>query len=112
MVTVDGLFQKSFPHMAAVLLGDTIVITFTHNSYNAPRRAAAFLSVLGDIEKAIRKHRRKKRSSFIGIVGLSGTFRIVEEKPLPHRKLCDPRDWESYKRVCEEEGVFAYTPQD
>jgi hypothetical protein len=29
---------------------------------------------------------------------------------LPHRKLCDHRDWESYKRVCEEAGVLALMP--
>ena len=38
-----------------------------------------------------------------------GLFRVVEEKPLPYRVTCDPRDWESYKRVCAEEGVLAFT---
>jgi hypothetical protein len=111
VVTTDTAFRKSFPHMAAIALGDTIVIAFTNNVYNAERRARAFLAVRQELENALQAHMRLKRRSFIGIIGISGTFRVEEEKPLPHRKLCDPLDWDSYQRVCAYEGVLALAPE-
>jgi hypothetical protein len=111
LVTADLQFHKSFPHMAAIALGDTMVIAFTNNSYNAGRRIKAFLAVLDQIEDAVKAMLRRKRRGFIGVVGISGTFRVAEEKPLPHRKLCDPRDWQSYYRVCEEEGRLPLAPE-
>ncbi len=111
VVTTDMAFRKSFPHMAAIALGDTTVIAFTTNSYNAQRRAKAFLSAQEEIEKELRRRGRRKRRSFIGIVGIAGTFRVEDERPLPHRKLCDLLDWQSYERVCHAEGVLALAPQ-
>ena len=111
IVTTDGAFRKPFPHMAAIALGDSIVLTFTNNCYNAERRATAFLTALEKIEIELQKRSRRKQRSFIGIIGITGTFRVAEEKPLPHRKLCDPLDWESYKRVCDQEGVLAFMPE-
>ena len=109
LVTSDLKFHKSFPHMAAVALGKTIIIAFTQNNYNSDVRGRAFLKALPQIEDAIAEHRKKHRN-FIGVVGMQGTFRVAQEKPLPHRATCDVRDWESYKRVCAEEGVLAFTP--
>lgn len=111
VVTTDQKFRRSFPHMAAIALGDTVVLAFTNNTYNAERRARAFLAVLSEIEDELRKRNRRKRWGFIGVIGISGTFRVDDDKPLPHRKLCDPRDWESYRRVCESEGVLALVPE-
>jgi hypothetical protein len=102
--------MKSFPHMVAVSLGRTIVIAFTQNNYNSDVRGKAFIKALPQIEDAIAKHRKRSRN-FIGIVGMQGTFRVAEEKPFPHRATCDPRDWESYERVCAEEGILALAPK-
>lgn len=110
VVTSDLRFRKSFPHMVAIALGKTTVIAFTHNSYNSDVRGRAFLKALADIEDAIAWH-RQRRKNFIGIVGMQGTFRVVEEKPLPYRATCDLRDWESYERVCTAEGVLAFLPE-
>lgn len=104
VVTSDLNICKSFPHMAAIALGRTTVIAFTNNNYNSDVRARAFLKALPEIEDAIYTHRK---SYFIGVVGMQGTFRMVREKPLPQRKLCDPRDWDSYERVCAAEGRLA-----
>lgn len=109
LVTSDMRFRKSFPHMAAIALGKTMVLAFTNNSYNSGVRGRAFLKALHDIEDAIASHRQRRRN-FIGVIGMQGTFRIVEEKPMPHRVTCDPRDWESYERVCAAEGVLAFAP--
>jgi len=99
VVTSDGAFMKSFPHMAAIALGQTIVIAFTQNNYKSEIRGNAFLKARQRIEEAIRSHRTgRKRRYFIGVVGMDGSFKIKEESPLPHRKLCDARDWDSYKR--------------
>jgi hypothetical protein len=110
LVTSDLKFHKSFPHMAAIALGNTMVIAFTHNNYNSDVRGRAFIKALPQIEDAIATHRRRHRN-FIGIVGMQGTFRVAQEKPLPHRATCDLRDWESYARVCAEEGVLALAPE-
>jgi transposase-like protein len=41
---------------------------------------------------------------------MTGIFRVKAECPLPERKRCDDRDWESYERICLEEGVLALAP--
>jgi hypothetical protein len=105
VVTSDSMFMKSFPHMAAIALARTTVLAFTSNSEKSAVRGAAFLKALPAIYDELKQ--RKKGRYFIGIVGMSGTFRIKEERPLPHRKSCDRSDWESYKRVCDAEGVLA-----
>ena len=100
--------MKSFPHMAAIALARSVVIAFSQNNYKSEVRGLAFLKALGRIEKAIRSH---SGSYFIGIVGMNGEFRIRAESPLPSRKTCDPRDWDSYERVCKIEGVPALRPE-
>jgi hypothetical protein len=101
VVTSDTSFMKSFPHMAAIALARTIVLAFSNNNYKSAVRGNAFLTA---------KHRKAKRQYFIGIVGMSGTLTIRAESPLPHRKTCDQKDWESYERVCKSEGVLALAP--
>jgi hypothetical protein len=73
-------------------------------------RGHAFIKALELIESAIDNY-QKQGKNFVGIIGMHGTFRIVEERPLPHRATCDARDWESYKKVCEAEGVLAFIPK-
>ena len=41
---------------------------------------------------------------------MAGTFTIKAEAPLPSRKTCDDKDWESYERVCKAEGVLPLAP--
>lgn len=108
-VTTDTRLLRAFPHMAAIFLARTTVIAFTHNNYNADVRGKAFVKALPEIESAIRAH-RKRKANFIALVGMQGTFRVLQEKPLPHRALCDARDWASFERVCAVEGVLALAP--
>lgn len=111
VVTSDTAFMKSFPHMAAIALSKTTVLAFSNNNYKSVVRGNAFLKALPRIEAEIAKHqRRTKRDYFVGIVGMSGTLTIKVESPLPHRKTCDAKDWESYERVCISEGVLALAP--
>ena len=111
VVTSDTTFMKSFPHMAAIALARTTVLAFSNNNYKSEVRGNAFLKTLPRIEKKIARHRsRGKRNYFIGVVGMSGTLKIRAESPLPHRKTCDAKDWESYERVCRVEGVLALAP--
>jgi hypothetical protein len=42
---------------------------------------------------------------------MTGTIHIRAESPLPSRKTCDPRDWESYARVCNAAGVLVLAPE-
>ena len=108
VITSDTLFMKSFPHMAAIALAHTIVIAFTNNNYKGQVRGDAFIKARGMIEAALSKH---KGGYFIGVVGMTGTFRVCSESPLPSRKTCQPEDWESYERVCKTAGVLAFAPK-
>lgn len=108
VVTSDTLFMKSFPHMAAVALARTRVIAFTNNNHKSVVRGAAFIKGRPQIEKALAAHKRKH---FIGVVGMKGDFRICAEAPLPSRKTCHPKDWESYEQVCRTAGVLALAPK-
>jgi predicted nuclease of predicted toxin-antitoxin system len=101
VVTSDREFMKSFPHMAAVDLGGTKVIAFSQNNYNSEVRGRAFIKALARINKAIVASKKK---SFIGIVGMDASFRVVEDSPKPNRKQCDQKDWDSYEQVCKAEG--------
>ena len=105
MITSDTDFILSFPHMAAIALARTNVIAFSNNNYKSEVRGRAFIKARKQIEKALWEHRKKRY--FIGIVGMTGTFRIKVECPLPERKTCDAKDWESYERVCQQEGGLA-----
>jgi hypothetical protein len=107
VVTSDIGFMKAFPHMAAVALGNTTVIAFANNNYKSEIRGNAFIAARKKIEAALKDH---KGRNFIAVVG-TGSFRICEESPLPSRKLCDPRDWESYEGVCKHAGVLAFAPK-
>jgi hypothetical protein len=102
IITADKDFMNLFPHMAAISLGNTTVIAFTSNDYNSEVRGKAFIQAKNKILRAIRD---SKGASFIGSVGMNGTFSIVERSPAPNRRYCDERDWKSYKRACEAEGV-------
>ena len=111
VITSDTSFMKSFPHKAAIALARTTVLAFSNNNYKSVVRGNAFLRALPKIETEIARHRRNtKRNYFIAVVGMSGTLTIRAESPLPHRKTCDPKDWESYERVCRSEGVLALAP--
>ena len=110
VITSDAAFRKSFPHMAAVALGKTTVIAFTQNNYKGEGRGRAFIKAKPLIENALRKHRKRKRY-FIGMVGMNGTFRVCDESPLPTRKTCDIKDWDSYEQVCRNEGVLPLRPK-
>jgi hypothetical protein len=102
VVTSDKDFMKSFPHMAAISLGNTTVLAFTSNNYNSEIRGKAFIKAQGKIFRAIRQ---SNGVGFIGSVGMDGSFSIVERSPTPTKKYCDERDWKSYERVCASEGV-------
>jgi hypothetical protein len=108
VLTADTTFRKSFPHMAAIALAKTQVIAFAKNNRTSQEKGNAFIKARGAVEAAVRKHGAK---SFIGVVGINGTFRICDESPLPSRKTCDPRDWESFERVCNVAGVLALAPK-
>lgn len=101
VVTSDSTFTKSFPHMAAIALGKTTVFYFSNNNWRSSIRGNAFLAAQNAILHAL----KKQPENFIACIGMSGSFRIIEKKPKPLRKQCDPKDWESYHRVCESEGV-------
>jgi hypothetical protein len=105
VITSDTGFTKAFPHLAAIALGRTTVIAFTNNNYKSDVRGDEFIAARAKIDAALIAH---KDSNFIGIVGTHGTFRVCSESPLPSRKSCDKRDWESYDRVCEKAGVLAF----
>jgi hypothetical protein len=107
VITSDTLFMKSFPHRAAIALGKTTVLAFSNNNFKSSVRGTAFIAARKAIEGAVRAH---KRSYFIGVIGMQGTFRIKAESPLPERKTCHLLDWDSYERVCESEGVLAFAP--
>lgn len=108
VITSDTGFMKSFPHMAAIALARTTVIAFTNNNYKSEVRGKAFIAARSKVESAIRSHRGRY---FIGVVGTEGSFRVCAESPMPSRKTCDPRDWESYEQVCREAGVLALAPK-
>lgn len=109
VVTADTAFMKSFPHMAAIALARTRVIAFSNNKRTSEVKGDAFIKARRSIEKALRTHRGKRY--FIGVVGMNGAFQIRAESPLPSRKLCDGRDWESYDRVCGTAGVLPLAPK-
>jgi predicted nuclease of predicted toxin-antitoxin system len=112
VLTSDTDFMKSFPHMAAVAIAKTTVIAFSNNNYKSEVRGNAFLKALPEITAELAKHGRRRRNTyFIGVVGMQGTFNVKAEAPLPHRKTCDLKDWQSYERVCATEGVLALAPK-
>jgi hypothetical protein len=108
VITSDKSFMKSFPHMAAIALGRTTVLFFSKNNWRSNIRGEAFLIARSRIFHAL----KKQPSNFIACVGMGGSFNIIEDKPKPTRKYCDPLDWESYERVCQSEGIVAEAPKN
>lgn len=102
VVTSDKAFMKFFPHMVAIALGRTTVLYFASNNYNSQVRGKAFLTAYKSIVLALKRH---KGEPFIASIGSNGAFTIVEKSPRPKSKNCDSRDWESYVRVCQVEGI-------
>jgi hypothetical protein len=112
VVTSDTEFMKSFPHMAAIALARTTVLAFSNNNYKSEVRGNAFLKALPRITAELSKRgKRKKDKYFVGIVGMTGTLTVRAEAPMPYRKTCDPKDWDSYARVCAAEGVLVLAPE-
>jgi hypothetical protein len=103
VVTSDKTFMKSFPHMAAIALGNTTVFFFTKNNWLSEVRGRAFLAAQRRIFHAL----KKQNENFIGCISMDGNLTIIAKKPRPKRKFCDPLDWESYRRVCQSAGVIA-----
>jgi hypothetical protein len=101
VITTDKAFAKFFPHMAAIALGKTTVLYFSKGDWLSGVRGEAFLKAKSKIFHALKRH----GSHFLACIGLTGTFTIVADKPRPSRKSCDALDWESYKRVCDSEGI-------
>jgi hypothetical protein len=101
VITSDKAFAKSFPHMAAISLGKTTVLYFSKGHWRSGVRGQALLTAKSQIFHAL----KKQESHFLACIGLTGTFTIVTDRPRPSRKICDPQDWDSYKRVCDSEGV-------
>ncbi|MGO4214002.1 hypothetical protein AB4Y89_11385 [Terriglobus sp. 2YAB30_2] len=94
--------------MAAITIAQTSVVAFTNNHYKSNVRGAAFIKALPTIERTLGNHKRK---NIIAVVGTNGAFRLCEESPLPSRKSCDARDWDSFERVCKEAGRLFLTPK-
>jgi len=95
--------MKSFPHMAAIALGKTTVLFFSKNNWHSQVRGDAFLAAKSSIIHAL----KKQKEHFLACIGMGGSFTIVDKEPRPMRKTCNPQDWESYRRVCESEGIIA-----
>jgi len=71
-------------------------------------RGDAFIQAKTPIFHAL----KKQSDNFLASIGMGGSFKIVNRNPKPMRKFCDPRDWESYRRVCESEGIIAEEPKE
>lgn len=101
LITSDKSFLDHFTHMAAIQLGKTRVFAFTSGNENMHLRGKAFVKAKAKILRAIKHH----TAPFVASVGLSADVNIVDEKPMPTKKLCRPEHWESYLKVCKAEGV-------
>ncbi len=102
VVTADKLFMKSFPHMAAIALGRTTVLSFSNNNYNGGIRATAFIDATRAIDQVFRQHMGEP---FIATIGVKGTVQVNVVNPRPTRKICEMADWNSYAAVCKAEGI-------
>lgn len=101
LVTADLKFKGLFTHQLAVALGKTAVLSFTGRTFNSDLRGKAFLRALPKIQRLLRKQPRP----FIATIQMSGEVRLDTPNPTPSRRKVDPRDWESYERVCAAEQV-------
>jgi hypothetical protein len=110
-ISTFGIVEKIHNNchfMAAIALAKTRVVAFANNKAKGDVRGAAFIKARRAIEAALTMH---KRSYFVGVVGLPGTFRVGAESPLPNRKTCHLNDWQSYERVCKKAGCGAWMPR-
>jgi hypothetical protein len=101
LITSDKSFLDHFTHMTAIQLGKARVFSFTSGDVNMNRRGQAFVKAKAKILAMVRKH----PAPFIASIGLSAEVNLVDEKPMPTKKLCRPEHWESYLKVCKAEGV-------
>lgn len=101
MVTADLSFKKLFTHQAAITFGATAVFAFTGTTYNTDIRAAAFLKAWPKLLRILKRQPRP----FIATILRDGNINLDAADPRPSRKHIDPRDWESYERVCRAEGI-------
>lgn len=107
LVTADLSFKALFTHQAAINLGSTAVLSFTGSTYNSAKRGEAFLRGKAGIFRMLKKQTRP----FIATIWLRGEVHLDSAHPSPNRKRVDPRDWESYERVCKEEGIEPERPE-
>lgn len=101
MITADLKFKRLFTHQAAIRLGRTAVFSFTGSTYNSNVRGKAFINAKAKIFRMLRKQPRP----FIATILLGGDVHLDTAKPSPNRSKVDPKDWESYERVCKAEGI-------
>jgi hypothetical protein len=107
VVTSDRLFMKSFPHMAAIALGRTKVLSLSNDNYNGAVGATAFINATKAIASALDQH---KGEPFIATVGMQGSLEINVVNPRPTRKACEQADWDSYLAVCRAERIKPEMP--
>jgi hypothetical protein len=101
MITADLKFKRLFTHQAAVVLGNTAIFSFTGSTYNSDVRGSAFIKAKSRIFRMLRKQPRP----FIATILLDGSVHLDTDNPAPNRKKVEPKDWESYERVCRAEGI-------
>ena len=101
LVTADLSFRRLFTHQAAIVLGRTAVFSFTGTTFNSAARGEAFTKAKAKIFRIL----RKQPLPFIATVLLSGDVHLASADPRPNRRKVDPRDWESYERVCKAERI-------
>lgn len=101
MVTADLDFKNLFPHQAGISLGATAVFSFTGKAFDSETRGNAFIKGKAKILRTLKNQPRP----FIATIRSNGEVHLDTANPAPSRRKIDPRDWESYTRVCEAEGI-------
>jgi hypothetical protein len=101
MVTADLDFKNLFPHQAGIALGSTAVFSFTGKAFDSGTRGNAFIKGRAKILRMLKNQPRP----FIATIRSNGEIHLDTANPTPSRRKIDPRDWESYERVCKAEGI-------
>jgi hypothetical protein len=101
LLTSDKAFLGHFTHMTAIQLGRTAVFAFTSGNENMKLRGKAFVLAKSRILHAIRNN----DAPFVASIGSNGTVTLLDKRPGPMKRLCQPEHWASYVRVCRAEGV-------
>ena len=101
LITVDKDFVHYFTHMAAIALGKTRVFFFTSGTANMEERGKAFKKAKAKALRII----KKQEATFIASIGIDGSVKTVDRRPMPTRKQCTEAHWDSFVRVCRAEGV-------